>query len=178
MARRLVLTAGALLERRPATYEVAERRQLAALAALVRSSPLAGLDMVKGYGACKSVRIDAPMHVASDVSSRRPCQCACGARRGSDEAGAGRRARRPQKRAGAAGAQVCFAAEPTWLAFEWTDGAPAAMYITPHRDALAAAVLDAAQARRRPIARAPRPSAWLTSSVAGSLSLRLSAGPR
>ncbi len=95
VARRLVLTAGALLERRPATYEVAERRQLAALAALVRSSPLAGLDMVKGYGACKSVRIDAPMHVASDVSSRRPCQCACEARRGSDGAGAGRRPRRP-----------------------------------------------------------------------------------
>lgn len=36
VARRLVLTAGAFLERRPATYEVAERRQLAALAALVR----------------------------------------------------------------------------------------------------------------------------------------------
>jgi len=47
VARRLVLTAGALLERRPATYEVAERRQLAALAALVRSSPLAGLDRVR-----------------------------------------------------------------------------------------------------------------------------------
>ncbi|KAK9822709.1 hypothetical protein WJX81_005943 [Elliptochloris bilobata] len=74
VARRLVLTAGAFLERRPATYEVAERRQLAALAAL-----------------------------------------------------------------------VCFAGEPTWLALEWTDGAPAAMYITPHRDALAAALLDAAQ---------------------------------
>jgi len=115
--------------------------------------------------------------VASDVSSRRPCQCACGARRGSDEAGAGRRARRPQKRAGAAGAQVCFAAEPTWLAFEWTDGAPAAMYITPHRDALAAAVLDAAQARRRPVARAPRPCAWLTSSVAGSFKPAPECGP-
>ena len=34
--RRLVLTANALLERRPATYEVAERRQLAGLAAAVR----------------------------------------------------------------------------------------------------------------------------------------------
>lgn len=45
-------------------------------------------------------------------------------------------------------AQVCFAGEPTWLALEWTDGAPAAMYITPHRDALAAALLDAAQVLR------------------------------
>ena len=36
VSRRLVLTAGALLERRPATYEVAERRHLAALAAVVR----------------------------------------------------------------------------------------------------------------------------------------------
>lgn len=75
VTRRLVLTGGALLERRPATYEVAERRQLAALAAVVR-----------------------------------------------------------------------FAAEPTWLALEWTDGAPAAMYILPGRDALLAALLDAAQA--------------------------------
>ena len=74
MSRRLVLTAGALLERRPATYEVAERRHLAALAAVVR-----------------------------------------------------------------------FAAEPTWLGLEWTDGAPAAMYILPGRDALLAALLDAAQ---------------------------------
>lgn len=73
-SRRLVLTAGALLERRPATYEVAERRHLAALAAVVR-----------------------------------------------------------------------FAAEPTWLGLEWTDGAPAAMYILPGRDALLAALLDAAQ---------------------------------
>ena len=74
VSRRLVLTAGALLERRPATYEVAERRHLAALAAVVR-----------------------------------------------------------------------FAAEPTWLGLEWTDGAPAAMYILPGRDALLAALLDAAQ---------------------------------
>ena len=51
------------------------------------------------------------------------------------------------------------------------------MYITPHRDALAAAVLDAAQARRRPIARAPRPSAWLTSSVAGSFKPAPECGP-
>jgi predicted nicotinamide N-methyase len=81
-------------------------------------------------------------------------------------AGLGRGRRRPPsaaraEQAGARRAQVCFAAEPTWLAFEWTDGAPAAMYITPHRDALAAAVLDAAQARRRPAARAPRPCAAL-----------------
>ncbi len=74
MTRRLVLTGGALLERRPASYEVAERRQLAALAAVVR-----------------------------------------------------------------------FAAEPTWLGLEWTDGAPAAMYVLPGRDALLAALLDAAQ---------------------------------
>jgi len=37
--RRLVLTAEALLERRPSTYEVADRRQLASLAALVRYTP-------------------------------------------------------------------------------------------------------------------------------------------
>ncbi len=36
ISRRLVLTANAILERRPATYEVAERRQMAGLAALVR----------------------------------------------------------------------------------------------------------------------------------------------
>lgn len=71
-----MLTAGALLERRPATYEVAERRHLAALAAVVR-----------------------------------------------------------------------FAAEPTWLGLEWTDGASATMYILPGRDALLAALLDAAQVR-------------------------------
>ena len=35
-SRRLILTAEALLERRPSTYEVAERRSLGALAALVR----------------------------------------------------------------------------------------------------------------------------------------------
>jgi hypothetical protein len=75
VTRRLVLTGGALLERRPASYEVAERRQLAALAAVVR-----------------------------------------------------------------------FAAEPTWLGLEWTDGALATMYILPGRDALLAALLDAAQA--------------------------------
>lgn len=74
MSRRLVLTAGALLERRPATYEVAERCHLAALAAVVR-----------------------------------------------------------------------FAAEPTWLGLEWTDGASATMYILPGRDTLLAALLDAAQ---------------------------------
>ena len=36
ISRRLVLTANAVLERRPSTYEVAERRQMAGLAALVR----------------------------------------------------------------------------------------------------------------------------------------------
>lgn len=36
--RRLVLTEEALLERRPSTYEVAERRSLGSLAALVRFS--------------------------------------------------------------------------------------------------------------------------------------------
>lgn len=74
--RRVVLTAEALLERRPVTYEVADRRPLAALAALVR-----------------------------------------------------------------------FSDQPQWLALEWTDGAPPAMYITPARDALLTAILDAAQVR-------------------------------
>ena len=36
ISRRLVLTANAILERRPSTYEVAERRQMAGLAAVVR----------------------------------------------------------------------------------------------------------------------------------------------
>lgn len=73
--RRLVLTRGALLERRPATYEVAERRQLGQVSALVR-----------------------------------------------------------------------FADEPEWLGVEWADGGTAAMYVTPAREALLAALLDAAQA--------------------------------
>jgi DnaJ family protein C protein 13 len=72
--RRLVLTGGALLERRPETYEVAERRPLGALAAAVR-----------------------------------------------------------------------FMDEPTWLGLEWSDGAPASTYVTPARDALLVAILDAAQ---------------------------------
>ena len=72
--RRLVLTSAALLERRSDSYEVAERRQLAQLAALVR-----------------------------------------------------------------------FIDQPQWLALEWTDGAPPAMYITPAREALLTALLDAAQ---------------------------------
>ena len=83
--RRLVLTAEALLERRQATYEVAERRPLAALAALVR-----------------------------------------------------------------------FSDEPQWLALEWTDGAPPAMYITPARDALLTAILDAAQVAALPCTLLPR----------------------
>lgn len=74
--RRVVLTAESLLERRPATYEVADRRPLAALAALVR-----------------------------------------------------------------------FSDQPQWLALEWTDGAPSAMYVTPAREALLTALLDAAQVR-------------------------------
>lgn len=93
VTRRLVLTAGALLERRPSTYEVAERRQLAALAAVVR-----------------------------------------------------------------------FAAEPTWLGLEWTDGAPAAMYILPARDELLAALLDAAQACIRPLVLTASLCAWLLAS--------------
>ena len=72
--RRVVLTASAILERRTATYEVAERRPLAAIAALVR-----------------------------------------------------------------------FADEPQWLAIEWVDGTPPAMFITPARDALLSATLDTAQ---------------------------------
>lgn len=70
-----MLTRGALLERRPATYEVAERRQLGQVSALVR-----------------------------------------------------------------------FADEPEWLGVEWADGGAAAMYVTPAREALLAALLDAAQA--------------------------------
>jgi len=38
-----------------------------------------------------------------------------------------------------------FSDEPLWLALEWTDGAPPAMYISPARDALLTAVLDMAQ---------------------------------
>ena len=72
--RRLVLTSAALLERRSDTYEVAERRHLAQVAALVR-----------------------------------------------------------------------FIDQPQWLAIEWTDGARPTMYITPARDALLTALLDAAQ---------------------------------
>ncbi|GAB4814092.1 hypothetical protein N2152v2_001138 [Parachlorella kessleri] len=79
--RRLVLTQSGLLERRLATYEVAEWRQLAAVAAVVR-----------------------------------------------------------------------YAEDPQWLAVEWTDGAPTAVYLTPAREALLAALLDAAQASAgRPI---------------------------
>jgi len=74
--RRLVLTSAALLERRSDSYEVAERRQLAQLAALVR-----------------------------------------------------------------------FIDQPQWLALEWTDGARSTMYITPAREALLTALLDAAQVR-------------------------------
>lgn len=69
-----MLTAEALLDRRPSTYEVAERRPLAAVAAIVR-----------------------------------------------------------------------FSDEPQWLALEWTDGGAPSMYITPSRDALLTAILDAAQ---------------------------------
>ena len=72
--RRLVLTSAALLERRSDTYEVAERRHLSQVAALVR-----------------------------------------------------------------------FIDQPQWLAIEWTDGAQPTMYITPARDALLTALLDAAQ---------------------------------
>jgi DnaJ homolog subfamily C member 13 len=42
-------------------------------------------------------------------------------------------------------ALVRFATEPQWLGIEWADGKPPAMYITPARDAMLAAVLDAAQ---------------------------------
>lgn len=76
--RRLVLALEALLERRTSTYEVADRRPLAALAAIVR-----------------------------------------------------------------------FSDEPQWLALEWTDGAAPTMYITPSRDALLTAILDAAQVRSK-----------------------------
>lgn len=52
----------------------------------------------------------------------------------------------------AVAALVRFAEDPQWLAVEWADGTPAATYVTPARDALLAAVLDAAQAAAgRPI---------------------------
>lgn len=80
-SRRLVLTHSGLLERRPADYEVADWRQLAAIAAVVR-----------------------------------------------------------------------YAEDPQWLSIEWADGAPTSTYVTPARDALLAAVVDAAQAAAgRPI---------------------------
>ncbi len=69
-----MLTRGALLERRPSTYEVAERRQLGQVSALIR-----------------------------------------------------------------------FVDEPEWLGVEWADGSAASMYVTPAREALLAAVLDATQ---------------------------------
>ena len=72
--RQLVLTSAALIERHSDSYEVAEWRQLALIAALVR-----------------------------------------------------------------------FINQPQWLAIEWADGARPTMYITPARDALLAALLDAAQ---------------------------------
>lgn len=72
--RQLVLTSAALIERHSVSYEVAEWRQLALIAALVR-----------------------------------------------------------------------FIDQPQWLAIEWADGARPTMYITPARDALLSALLDAAQ---------------------------------
>jgi DnaJ family protein C protein 13 len=87
--RRLVLTRGGLLERRPGDYEVAEWRQLPAVAALVRHGE-----------------------------------------------------------------------DPQWLSVEWADGAPPATYVTPARDALLAALLDAAQAAAgRPVPVLMQPTA-------------------
>jgi DnaJ family protein C protein 13 len=86
--RRLVLTRGGLLERRVADYEVAERRPLASVAALVR-----------------------------------------------------------------------FAEDPQWAGVEWADGAPASIYVTPARDQLLAALMDACQvAAGRPVPLLPAPT--------------------
>lgn len=38
-----------------------------------------------------------------------------------------------------------YARRPQWLGIEWAAGGPPALYVTPARDALAAALLDAAQ---------------------------------
>jgi DnaJ family protein C protein 13 len=56
-------------------------------------------------------------------------------------------------------AVVRYVEEPTWLRLEWADGAPAALYVTPARDALAAALVDAAQdAAGRPVPVLPAPT--------------------
>ena len=47
-------------------------------------------------------------------------------------------------------ALVRFINQPQWLAIEWADGARPTMYITPARDALLAALLDAAQVTHAP----------------------------
>jgi DNAJ protein RME-8 N-terminal len=44
-------------------------------------------------------------------------------------------------------ALVRYARRPQWLGIEWASGGPPALYVTPARDALAAALLDAAQVR-------------------------------
>lgn len=80
--RQLVLTSAALIERHSVSYEVAEWRQLALIAALVR-----------------------------------------------------------------------FIDQPQWLAMEWADGARPSMFITPARDALLAALLDAAQVSQQRLSR-------------------------
>lgn len=79
--RRLVLTPNCLLERRLADYEIADRRHLPALSAVIR-----------------------------------------------------------------------FPEDPQWLGVEWADGSPLAIYVTPARDAVISAIIDAAQmAAGRPI---------------------------
>lgn len=45
-------------------------------------------------------------------------------------------------------ALVRFAQRPQWLGIEWAGGGPPALYVTPARDALAVALLDAAQVCR------------------------------
>lgn len=56
-------------------------------------------------------------------------------------------------------AVVRYADDPQWLGVEWADGAPASVYVTPARDALAAALLDAAQASAgRPVPVLPAPT--------------------
>ena len=45
-------------------------------------------------------------------------------------------------------AVVRFARQPQWLGVEWSDGVPPTVYVTPTRDSLACALLDAAQVLR------------------------------
>jgi hypothetical protein len=47
----------------------------------------------------------------------------------------------------AVAALVRYAEDPQWVGIEWTDGPPLTIYVTPAREALLAALLDATQVR-------------------------------